>query len=93
VWRRHDLKPHRQGTFKLSRDPAFAAKIADIVGLYIDPPGAAVVLSLDEKTQIKALDRTQPLLPIEFAARRETHPRLPAARHHEPVRRVERGHR
>jgi transposase len=68
LWRQHDLKPHRQGTFKLSRDPAFAAKVADIVGLYIDPPGAAVVLSLDEKTQIQALDRTQPLLPIEFAA-------------------------
>ncbi len=46
-------------------DPAFAAKVYDIVGLYLDPPGGAVVLSLDEKTQIKALDRTQPLLPIE----------------------------
>jgi transposase len=60
------LTPHRQGTFKVSRDPAFAEKVADIVGLYLDPPGGAVVLSLDEKTQIQALDRTQPLLPIGF---------------------------
>jgi transposase len=68
LWRQNDLRPHRQGTFKISKDPRFAAKVADIVGLYLDPPGAAVVLSLDEKTQIQALDRTQPLLPIEFAA-------------------------
>ncbi len=67
LWRENSLKPHRQGTFKLSKDPRFAQKVADIVGLYLDPPGAAVVLSLDEKTQIQALDRTQPLLPIEFA--------------------------
>ena len=66
LWRRHGLKPHRQGTFKVSRDPAFAAKVADIVGLYLDPPGGAVVLSVDEKTQIQALDRTQPLLPVDF---------------------------
>jgi transposase len=68
LWREQGLKPHRQGTFKLSRDPQFADKVADIVGLYLDPPGGAVVLSLDEKTQIQALDRTQPLLPIEFGA-------------------------
>jgi transposase len=74
LWRDNGLKPHRQGTFKLSRDPQFAAKVADIVGLYLNPPGAAVVLSLDEKTQIQALDRTQPLLPIEFdAAEKRTH--------------------
>jgi transposase len=66
LWRRHGLKPHRQGTFKVSRDPAFAAKVADVVGLYLDPPGGAVVLSIDEKTQIQALDRTQPLLPVDF---------------------------
>ena len=66
LWRRHSLKPHRQGTFKLSRDPAFATKVADVVGLYLDPPGGAVVLSLDEKTQLHALDRTQPLLPLDF---------------------------
>jgi transposase len=66
LWREHGLKPQRQGTFKLSKDPRFADKVADIVGLYLDPPGSAVVLSLDEKTQIQALDRTQPLLPIEF---------------------------
>jgi transposase len=74
LWREHGLKPHRQGTFKLSKDPQFADKVADIVGLYLDPPGGAVVLSLDEKTQVQALDRTQPLLPIEFdATEKRTH--------------------
>jgi hypothetical protein len=74
LWREAGLRPHRQGTFKVSRDPEFAAKVADIVGLYLDPPGGAVVLSLGEKTQIQALDRTQPLLPITFdATERRTH--------------------
>jgi transposase len=74
LWRETGLKPHRQGTFKLSRDPAFAEKVADIVGLYLDPPGGAVVLSVDEKTQVQALDRTQPLLPIDFdATEKRTH--------------------
>lgn len=68
LWRETGLKPHRQGTFKLSRDPRFAEKVADIVGLYLDPPAAAVVLCIDEKTQVQALDRTQPLLPIDFGA-------------------------
>jgi DDE superfamily endonuclease len=67
LWRESGLKPHRHGTFKVSRDPAFAEKVADVVGLYLDPPGGAVVLSIDEKTQIQALDRTQPVLPITFA--------------------------
>jgi len=67
VWRDHDLQPHRQGTFKLSTDPDFEAKVADVVGLYLDPPVGAVVLSIDEKTQVQALDRTQPVLPIDFA--------------------------
>lgn len=66
LWREAKLKPHRQGTFKVGKDPRFAEKIVDIVGLYLDPPGGAVVLSLDEKSQIQALDRTQPLLPIDF---------------------------
>jgi transposase len=66
VWREHDLQPHRQGTFKLSTDPNFEAKVMDVVGLYLDPPEGAVVLSFDEKTQVQALDRTQPLLPIAF---------------------------
>jgi transposase len=74
LWRENGLKPHRVGTFKMSRDPAFGEKVADIVGLYLDPPGGAVVLSMDEKTQIQALDRTQPMLPIEFDAReKRTH--------------------
>jgi transposase len=66
LWRDNDLKPHRQGTFKLSRDPRFAEKVFDVVGLYLDPPAGAVVLCVDEKTQVQALDRTQPLLPIDF---------------------------
>jgi transposase len=74
LWRETGLKPHRHGTFKVSKDPAFAAKVADVVGLYLEPPGGAVVLSIDEKTQIQALDRTQPMLPIEFdATEKRTH--------------------
>jgi transposase len=74
LWREHGLRPHRQGTFKLSRDPRFAEKVADIVGLYLDPPAGAVVLSIDEKTQVQALDRTQPLLPIDFGlSEKRTH--------------------
>ncbi|WP_245991464.1 IS630 family transposase [Streptomyces spongiicola] len=68
IWREENLKPHRSGTFKPSKDPAFAEKVADIVGLYLDPPGGAVVLSVDEKAQVQALDRTQPVLPVTFAA-------------------------
>jgi transposase len=66
LWREHGLKPHQQGTFKMSRDPDFAVKVVDIVGLYLDPPAGAVVLSVDEKTQVQALQRTQPLLPMSF---------------------------
>jgi hypothetical protein len=62
IWRAHGLKPHRTRTFKLSRDPAFAAKLRDIVRLHVDPPAHAVVLSVDEKSQIQALDRTRPSL-------------------------------
>src|SRR5450756_1023875 len=65
IWRRHGLQPHRTRQFKLSNDPQFAAKLRDIVGLYVDPPAHAVVLSIDEKSQIQALDRTQPGLPIK----------------------------
>src|SRR5216684_722297 len=65
VWRSHGLQPHRIRTFKLSNDPQFAAKVRDIVGLYVDPPAHAVVLSVDEKSQIQALDRTQPGLPMK----------------------------
>lgn len=74
LWRDTGLKPSIQGTFKISRDPAFADKVADIVGLYLDPPGGAVVLSIDEKTQVQALDRTQPALPICFGvSEKRTH--------------------
>ena len=61
----HQLAPHRIRTFKLSNDPKFADKLKDIVGLYVDPPAHAVVLSVDEKSQIQALDRTQPGLPMK----------------------------
>ena len=60
IWRAHKLQPHRLRTFKRSRDPGFADKLTDVVGLYVDPPAHAVVLSIDEKSQIQALDRTQP---------------------------------
>jgi len=74
LWRETGLRAHRQGTFKVSRDPEFAEKVADIVGLYLEPPGGAVVLSIDEKTQVQALDRTQPMLPIAFgASEKRTH--------------------
>ena len=65
IWAAHKLQPHRVRTFKRSGDPDFAAKLTDIVGLYMDPPTQAVVLSIDEKSQIQALDRTQPGLPIK----------------------------
>lgn len=65
VWKAHGLKPHRIDSFKLSNDPRFAEKLEDIVGLYLNPPEHALVLSLDEKSQIQALDRTQPGLPMK----------------------------
>jgi transposase len=65
IWRAHGLQPHRVRQFKLSKDPAFVDKLRDVVGLYVDPPAHAVVLSVDEKSQIQALDRTQPGLPMK----------------------------
>jgi transposase len=65
IWRAHGLAPHRLRSFKLSRDPQFATKVRDVIGLYVDPPAHAVVLSVDEKSQIQALDRTQPGLPMK----------------------------
>src|SRR5215210_6091622 len=64
IWRAFGLQPHRQDTFKLSRDPLFVDKIHDVVGLYLNPPERAVVLCVDEKSQIQALDRTAPILPM-----------------------------
>jgi transposase len=64
IWRTFGLKPHLQETWKLSTDPQFIDKVRDIVGLYLDPPAAALVLCVDEKSQIQALDRTAPSLPI-----------------------------
>ncbi|MER7577736.1 IS630 family transposase [Streptomyces sp. NPDC126514] len=64
IWKRFDLKPHLQDSFKLSTDPQFVAKVVDVVGLYHNPPEKAVVLCVDEKSQIQALDRSQPVLPM-----------------------------
>jgi len=64
IWKRHNLKPHLVETFKLSRDTRFVEKLQDVVGLYLNPPDKALVLCVDEKSQIQALDRTQPLLPL-----------------------------
>ena len=71
IWRAHGLKPHRVETFKISNDPAFAEKLEDIVGLYLNPPEHALVLCADEKSQIQALDRTQKSLPL-FPGRLKT---------------------
>jgi len=74
IWRAFGLQPHRAESFKLSRDPLFVEKVRDIVGLYLDPPDRALVLCTDEKSQIQALDRTQPLLPMRPGqSERRTH--------------------
>jgi transposase len=65
IWRSHNIKPHRVKSFKLSRDPKFVEKLTDVIGLYLNPPEHALVLCLDEKSQIQALDRTQPGLPLK----------------------------
>src|SRR5260370_35206578 len=65
LWQSHNIKPHRTKTFKLSRDPKFLEKLTDVIGLYLNPPGKAIVLCVDEKSQIQALDRTQPGLPLK----------------------------
>jgi transposase len=65
IWQAHNLKPHRVETFKLSRDPKFLEKMTDVIGLYFNPPEQALVLCVDEKSQIQALDRTQPGLPLK----------------------------
>ena len=78
IWRAFGLQPHRQDTWKLSRDPQFIDKVRDVVGLYLDPPERAVVLCVDEKSQIQALDRTAPILPMM--------PGTPARASHDYVR-------
>jgi len=75
IWKRHKLQPHRVESFKFSSDPHFAPKVRDIVGLYMNPPDKAIVLSVDEKSQIQALDRAQPILPLR--------PGLPERRTHD----------
>jgi transposase len=84
IWRAHGLKPHQVETFKLSRDKNFAAKVQDVVGLYLNPPDKALVLCVDEKSQIQALDRTQPGLPMK-KGRAGTMTQLQAQRHHHLV--------
>ncbi|MFF1740999.1 IS630 family transposase [Streptomyces mirabilis] len=78
IWKRFDLKPHLQDAFKLSTDPQFVAKVVDVIGLYHHPPEKAVVLCVDEKSQIQALDRSQPVLPMM--------PGMPERRTHDYVR-------
>jgi transposase len=74
IWSKHHLQPHRVESFKFSTDPEFVAKVRDIVGLYLNPPDKAIVLSVDEKSQIQALDRTQPILPLRPGLpERQTH--------------------
>jgi transposase len=74
VWQRHDVQPHRVERFKLSNDPRFEEKVRDIVGLYLNPPDRALVLCVDEKSQIQALDRTAPILPLRPGLpERQTH--------------------
>ena len=74
IWRAFGLQPHRADTFKLSTDPFFVEKVRDVVGLYLSPPEKAIVLSVDEKSQVQALDRTQPMLPMTPGqAERGTH--------------------
>lgn len=75
IWKKHHLQPHRVERFKFSTDPQFVAKVRDIVGLYLNPPDQAIVLSVDEKSQIQAVDRTQPILPLR--------PGLPERRTHD----------
>ena len=78
IWRAFGLQPHRLETFKLSTDPDFVAKVRDVVGLYVSPPQQAIVLCVDEKSQIQALDRSQPMLPMR--------PGQPARRSHDYTR-------
>lgn len=74
IWQRHDVQPHRVEKFKLSKDPHFEEKVRDIVGLYLNPPDRALVLCVDEKSQIQALDRTAPILPLRPGLpERQTH--------------------
>jgi len=74
VWQRYDVQPHRVERFKLSKDPKFEEKVRDVVGLYVDPPDRALVLCVDEKSQIQALDRTAPILPLRPGLpERQTH--------------------
>jgi transposase len=74
IWKKHKLQPHRIERFKFSQDPEFVPKVRDIVGLYMNPPDRAIVLSVDEKSQIQALDRTQPILPLRPGLpERQTH--------------------
>ena len=85
LWQLHNLKPHLSRTFKLSRDAKFLEKLSDVVGLYMNPPDKALVLCLDEKSQIQALDRTQPGLPLKKGrCGTRTHD-YKRNRHHHPV--------
>jgi hypothetical protein len=83
------LQPHRSKSFKLSTDPFFVEKVRDVVGLYLNPPDKALVLCVDEKSQVQALERTQPVLPIGLGYLEGVDPRLLSTRYHHPVRRAQ----
>ena len=91
IWHRFDVQPGRAETFKFPTDPQLEGKIRDVVGLYLHPPEKAVVLCVDEKPQLQALERTAPVLPVRRPPR-GGQLRLPPARHHDPVRRAGRAH-
>ena len=85
IWRAFGLQPHRARHFQLSNDPFFVEKVRDIVGLYLNPPDKALVLCVDEKNQIPALERSQPMLPLGLGYVARHHPQLRPSRHHHIV--------
>jgi hypothetical protein len=86
IWQAHGLKPHRSETFKVSNDPLFAEKLEAVVGLYLSPPEHAIVLCVDEKSQVQALDRTQPGLPLKRGRAPDHDSRLQTLRRHDAIR-------
>ena len=82
IWRSHNLKPHRSETFKLSRDVRFLETLTDVVGLYLNPPQQAMVLCVDEKSQIQALDRKRPILPLRPGVPAKVMTMFATGRHH-----------
>jgi len=93
IWKAFELKPHRADGFAMSNDPLFVDKVYDVIGLYLNPPEAAVVLSVDEKSQVQALARSQAAFPMMPRHAGEADARLCPARHHQPAPGVQRRRR